>query len=352
MNMPDNSRRNFLAKSVYSAAIITASPFRYAFGINQESSSGNQSIGGTTLSVNPPANDVTGVKITEAENKVKVEINGKLFTEYCYQEKDSKRPYFYPVIGPAGVGVTRNWPMKDGENEEHDHTHQRSLWYAHGAINGIDFWTDGEKNGNTIHDKFLKLESGKDVGIIQSQNKLVAADGKSICTDTRTHKFYNLTDAKMMDFEIAFHASEGQIILGDTKEGSMALRLAPTMRLKGTVGQGHIVNSEGIKDGDTWGKRAEWCDYYGPVNGEIVGVAIFDNPQNPKHPTWWHVRDYGLFAANPFGVSDFERKPKGTGNITIPAGESLTFKYRIYIHKGDQEQGKVAVRYKEYAEAK
>lgn len=133
----------------------------------------------------------------------------------------------------------------------------------------------------------------------------------------------------------------------------MAIRLAPTMRLKGPVGQGHIINSEGNRDGETWGKRAAWCDYYGPVDGEIVGVAIFDHPQNPKHPTWWHVRDYGLFAANPFGVSDFERKPKerGIGNITIPAGENLTFKYRIFIHKGDNEQGKVAEHYSEYTAA-
>lgn len=348
MNRPDNSRRSFLAKSVYSAAILAASPLRNTFGINQETSSGNQVISGTTLTVNPPSNDVSGVKITEGENKLTVEINGELFTEYYF--KGEQRPYFYPVIGPAGVGVTRNWPMKDGENEEHDHPHQRSLWYAHGSINGVDFWTEGARNGNTVHDKFLKIESGKYVGIIQAQNKLITADGKVICTDTRTHKFYNLPDAKMMDFEITFHASEGQVVLGDTKEGSMALRLAPTMRLNGRVAKGHIINSEGIKDGDTWGKRASWCDYYGPVNGEIVGVAIFDNPQNPKHPTWWHVRDYGLFAANPFGVSDFENKPKGTGNITIPAGESLSFKYRIYIHKGDQEQGKVAERYREYAE--
>ena len=348
MNGPDNSRRDFLAKSVYSAAILAASPLRYAFAINQETSSGNQVISGTTLSVNAPEKDLAGVKITEGENKVTVEINGKLFTEYCY--KGEQRPYFYPLIGPTGVSITRNWPMKDGENEEHDHPHQRSLWYAHGSINGVDFWTEGERNGNTVHDKFLKIESGKDVGIIQSQNMLIAADGKLICTDTRTHKFYNLPDAKMVDFEITFHASEGQVVLGDTKEGSMALRLAPTMRLEGPVAQGHIINSEGIKDKPAWAKRASWVDYYGPLNGEIVGVAMFDNPQNPKHPTWWHVREYGLFAANPFGVSDFENKPKGTGNITIPEGESLTFKYRIYIHKGDQEQGKVAERYKEYAE--
>ncbi len=291
-----------------------------------------------------------GVKITETDDKVNVEINGELFTEYRF--KDAKRPYFYPVIGPNGENITRHWPMKEGENEQKDHPHHKSLWFTHGAINGHDFWTDGDRNGNIVHDKFLKIESGPDAGIIQSQNKYVAADGTLVCTDTRTHKFYNTKEGQIMDFEITIHASEGQVVLGDTKEGSMALRLAPTLRLRGSVGKGHIVNSEGVRDNETWGKRAAWCDYYGPLKGETVGVAVFDHPQNPKHPTWWHVRDYGLFAANPFGVHDFERKPRGTGDIKIEAGENLTFRYRLYFHKGDTEQAKVADYYQQYAEGK
>ena len=108
------------------------------------------------------------------------------------------------------------------------------------------------------------------------------------------------------------------------------------------------MQSTGVRDADTWGKRAAWTDYSGLVNGKIVGVAIFDHPDNPRHPTWWHVRDYGLFAANPFGVHDFEKKPEGTGNLTIPAGESVTFRYRIYMHEGDEKQGDVAIQYKAY----
>ena len=132
----------------------------------------------------------------------------------------------------------------------------------------------------------------------------------------------------------------------------MAMRLAETMRLKGKVGRGHIVNSLGVTDGDTWGKRASWCDYYGLVDGKTIGVAIFDHPANPRHPTWWHVRDYGLFAANPFGVHDFESKPPQTGAMAIPAGKSLTFRYRVYIHFGDEKAGRVAERYQEYVEAR
>jgi hypothetical protein len=243
--------------------------------------------------------------------------------------------------------------MKDiNPDEAKDHVHHKSLWFTHGEINGQDFWGEGANSGKVVHDKFLKVSSGPEMGEIVSTDKYVAKDGKVVCTDTRTHKFYNTPDGRIMDFEITIHASEGKVVMGDTKEGSMAIRLAPTMRLKGKVGKGHILNSEGQRDGETWGKRAAWCDYYGPVKDQIVGVAIFDNPQNPKYPTWWHVRDYGLFAANPFGVHDFERKPEGTGDITIPAGESLTFKYRFYFHKGDTNQADVAEHYRQYAASK
>jgi sugar phosphate isomerase/epimerase len=292
----------------------------------------------------------SGVKVTELPDKITVELNGKLFTEYNF--KNVPRPYFYPLIGPTGVNITRHWPMKEVENEDRDHIHHRSLWFTHGDVSGNDFWGEGSKSGKIVHDKFLQVSSGQDVGVIQSQNKWVAVDGKVICTDTRTHKFYNRPDGRIIDFEITIHASNGDVTFGDTKEGSMAIRLAPTMQVEGKVAKGHIVNSAGDRDDSAWGKRAVWCDYYGPIDDQVVGIAIFDHPQNPKHPTWWHVRDYGLFAANPFGVHDFEKKTAGTGNIVIPNGQTLTFKYRFYFHKGDQLQGKVAELYRQYSEGK
>ncbi len=287
-----------------------------------------------------------GVKITEGSNTVRVEINGELFTEYYF--KDVPRPYFYPVIGPDNLPMTRNWPMASPEDEEHDHPHHRSLWFAHGAVNGQDFWSEVKGFGKIVHDGFTELKSGKDSGVIKSKDKWIAADGTLVCTDDRSFRVYNQPGGRLFDFDVTIHASNGKVTFDDTKEGSMAMRLAETMRLKGKVGHGHIVNSEGVRDGDTWGKHADWCDYYGPVNGKIVGVAIFDNPANPRHPTTWHVRDYGLFAANPFGLHDFEKKPAGAGDLAIPAGESITFRYRFYIHEGDEQQAKVAEMYKEY----
>jgi hypothetical protein len=347
MDTVSNTRRYFLKQSMFFGAAVAAGSSGKALAEQRQvwwamvAKAQNSGAG---------KKNASGVKITKQEKKLRVEINGALFTEYCF--KDVPRPYFYPVIGPTGVAVNRNWPMKDGPDEEKDHPHHRSLWYTHGEINGQDFWSESGRAGKVVHNKFLKVESGPDVGVVQSSNKYVARDGEVICTDTRTHKFYSGTDGRIMDFEVTIHASQGKVVMGDTKEGSMAIRLTPTMRLKGKVGKGHIVNSEGHRDGETWGKRATWCDYYGPVEGQIVGVAIFDHPQNPKHPTWWHVRDYGLFAANPFGVSYFERKPRGTGDINIEAGESLTWRYRFYFHKGDEKQAKVDEHYQKYATMK
>jgi hypothetical protein len=287
----------------------------------------------------------SGVRITETGDKVRVEINGKLFTEYNF--KDVPRPFFYPLIGPTGVGVTRNWPMKDVEKEDKDHPHHCGLWFTHGSVNGLNFWANG-KETKIANDKFLEIKSGPEEGVLKTSDKWLAPDGKIVCTDTRMYKFYNKADCRLMDFEITIHASNGDVVFEDTKEGSMSIRVLPVISVKGKGGQGHLVNSRGDRDLAAWGKQAEWCDYSGPVDGKVVGVSIFDHPSNPRHPTHWHAREYGLMTANPFGLSDFEKKPKGTGDMKIPAGGNVTFRYRIYVHEGDDKVGKVAERYKEY----
>jgi hypothetical protein len=290
-----------------------------------------------------------GVDIFEKDGKLVIEIGAEPFAEYHYQ--NVHKPFVYPLLGPGGVPMTRNWPMKEVAGEDRDHPHQRSFWYAHGEVNGHDFWSEGSKAGRTVHEKFLLIQPGPEVGVIRSHNKLVTRDGQVLCTDERTMRFYNRSNQRLFDFEITIRATVADVVFGDTKEGTMAVRVAESMRLrgpKGKPGQGRIVNSEGARDGATWGKRAKWCDYHGPVDGKIVGVAIFDHPGNPRHPTWWHVRDYGLFAANPFGVHDFERKPKGTGDLTIPFGSSVTFRYRFYLHDGDEKQADVEGQYQLY----
>jgi hypothetical protein len=296
-----------------------------------------------------PGGQANRVQVTDLGGKVRIEIRDELFAEYHY--KDVPRPYLYPILGPGGVEMTRSWPMKEGEGEDRDHKHHRSLWWSHGDINGVDFWSESATAGKILHDKFLGFKSGSDWGHFREQNKLVASDGNVIATEQRVIRVYNSKDDRLLDFETTLSAASGELTFGDTKEGAMGIRIAESMRLKrgGKAGEGHIVNSEGVRDGEAWGKRAKWCDYYGPVKGQVFGIAIFDHPSNPRHPTWWHVRDYGLFAANPFGAHDFEKQPAGAGKLVVPAGKSVTFRYRFYFHRGDEKEGKVAEQYERFA---
>jgi len=146
-------------------------------------------------------------------------------------------------------------------------------------------------------------------------------------------------------------------MFADTKEGGMvAIRLAVTMdEIGAVVGgakvHGQMFNSAGSAGAkECWGKPADWCDYVGPVNGKTVGVAVMDNPKNFRHPTTWHIRDYGLYTANPFGLKDFTGDKSKNGSKVWKQGETAEFNYRILIHKGDTKAARVADAYTLYAD--
>jgi len=287
-----------------------------------------------------------GVVIRKGEEAAEVLIGGLLFTRYVIS--GAPKPYCYPLIGPTGTGVTRNYPMKTIEGESHDHKHHRSLWFTHGNVNGVDFWSESPRAGKTVHRGFEALQGGPVMGRICALTDWIAPGGKKVCEDVRDIRFYKIADGRLLDWTVTVKATEGPVKFGDTKEGTFGLRVAGTMRVDARKG-GRIVNSAGQTDKRAWGKRADWCDYYGPVEGKTVGIAVFDNPANLRHPTYWHVRTYGLFAANPFGLHNFLSNPKADGSYTIPKGGSLTFRYRVWIHRGTTEQAKVAEVYGEYA---
>jgi len=308
---------------------------------------------------------LAGVDVKQEADKVTVKIDGKLFTEYHFT--NARRPYLYPIIGPTGGTMTRHWPLEnDMPNEAQDHPHHKGLWYGHRRVNGFEFWGDtfaqGEIGGQMIHDGFLEIQCGEQQGSLRARNKWVVDNtGELVCTDERTLRFIKDAGGPMIDFEITIKAGDKDVVFGDDKDGAMAIRVPESMRVelprpKGAKvtpkGEGHIVTSEGKQDIAAWGTRGNWCDYYGPVEGQMAGIAIFDHPGNPRHPTWWHVRTYGLFAANPFGQSMFEKLPdKNAGDFTIPAGKSTTFRYRFYFHPGDTEKAHVAEHYAAYVSA-
>ncbi len=292
------------------------------------------------------------VQIQTSKESALIHIDGELFTEY--HVGDVYRPYFYPVIGPNGKGMTRNFPMKKGvEGEETDHMHHRGVWFGHRAVNGSNFWGDTPDSGRIVHKGFHRLTFNKKEGSFSTSNDWIAKTGETVCTDERIVRIYNHPKFRMMDITLTIKASHGDVVLMDEKDGGMATRLPHTMKVirrdKKPV-EGHILMSDGSTDAEAWGKRAKWCYSYGPVEGEQAGVAIFDHPGNPNHPTWWHARTYGLIAANAFGKGHFEKlSDKHAGDVRIASGESLTFKYRLIWNEGQLSKEQLDAEFRKFA---
>jgi len=304
-----------------------------------------------------------GVELTTLSDRVRIEMGGKLFTEYIFA--GARRPYLYPILMPDGTGLSRDFPMKETPGEDHDHPHHRALWFAHSSVNGVDFWNEDPAGGHTpkgriVHDAILEATSGE-TAVIRASNRWLAPDGRLLCRDETTIRIRAMPGGRILDYEVTLHALPDEpLLMGDNKDGTMAIRLAQWMTLphlyqkRKISGDGHIVTSTGARDADAWGKRADWCDYHAAHDGKIYGVAIFDHPENLRHPTWWMARDYGLFGANPFGRHDYEHleNQPHIGDYTIQPGSSLTLRYRFIFNEGDEKAAHVAELYREYAAGK
>src|SRR5688572_24912741 len=163
--------------------------------------------------------------LTTESDGVTVKYDGKLFTRYL--TKSGAKPVLWPIIGPTGKEMTRAYPITEGTPEEKkDHIHHRSFWFTH-TVNGVSFWDESGKNGNTIHKEFVLVKGGSE-GTIVTRNDWVGPDGKKVCEDLRMLAFGREGESPWIDFDITVKASEGDTTFADTKEGTFAIRVAET----------------------------------------------------------------------------------------------------------------------------
>jgi hypothetical protein len=303
------------------------------------------------------------VTVERSDRGAVVKIDGELFAEYL--TRSGHQPAVWPVIGPTGQPMTRSWPCgPQVPGEMDDHPHHHSLWFTHGDVNGFDFWTGrGLREGDgIIHREFVTLESLGSTAKIVTRNDWIA-NGKKVCEDQRTLVFGTsepddssepgrprTRSARWTDFTVTLKATDGDLTFGETKEGSWGVRTSGPLTVDSRQGA-HIVNNRSQQDGQAWGMFAEWIDDYGPVDGQVVGIAMFSHPDNFRHPTRWHARTYGLLAANPFGEGEFPRDASAPkqGPVTVARGDELTLRYRLLLHAGDPEEANVAAAYREFA---
>lgn len=305
----------------------------------------------TALAMHVAATDLPAVKLTVGDTAVQVDIGDKPFTTYRFGGDEKPpfiRPFFYPVLAADGTEVTSDQIRTNPK----EHPHHRSLWIAHGDVNGIDHWSFQQKPAppKQRHIKFDKVEAD---GFVE---ELIWDDlaGGALLNETRTVRFVPYADgARGLDVTVKLTAASGDVTLADTKEaGLCSVRVAKQISDKPTLvnAAGSTAHDDKTDGKQFWGKPADWCDESGLIDGKPYGIAIFDAPTNPRHPTTWHARSYGLVAPNPFGLHEFDKTlPKGAGDLKIAKGESVTFRYRVIVHAGDAAAAGLGDKYKDFS---
>ena len=236
-------------------------------------------------------------------------LGDRLVASYHYGA-ELARPHLAPLLDAAGRAVT-------AEPGPPDHPHHRGVWVGHRDVAGVDHWTEFAGHGRIVHRSFA-FEDG---AVIEELDWLDGTGRAAL----REQRVIRLHPGPALDLTVALTAPAA-LTLGANKDASLAaVRVAPSMTT--------IENSAGGRgESACWGRRAAWCD----VSDATRGLAVLDHPENPRSPTPWHVRAYGLVAPNPF-----LREP-----MALADGETVTFRYRFIVHDA---RARIAEHHREFA---
>jgi hypothetical protein len=324
--------------------------------------------------------DDQAVKLVDraAEHRVDVLIDGKPFTSYLYPTSLQK-PVLYPIRSAGGQVVTRGYPLEPKPGERADHPHHVGHWFNYGDVNGYDFWghssetpaANKAKMGTIVHKSIDKATSGAARGELSVKADWNLADGSTLMREETQFIFSGAAGRRIIDRVTKWTANDKPVTFNDTKEGAFGIRVARALdhpskqaetfvdasgqrekqrRVNNEGATGQYIASDGKTGEDVWGTRGPWMGLTGVVEGTPLTLAIFDHPSNHGHPTYWHARGYGLFAANPFGQQGYDPKqPPAT--FTLKPGQSVTFHHRILVLDGKLSREQLAAEYSRYTAA-
>lgn len=290
----------------------------------------------TAYGSEPPA---PTVEFLRGEGKVTVAIGGLPVAMYSYQDGRIPRPFFAHVRAPNGMQVTRHHPPIEGQDLVDHDTFHPGIWMSFGDINGCDYWRTAAR---VRHAGFVEEPSGgPGQGTFTVRNEYLDQKdpSKVVCQEVARYTFLARPAGFLLLWDSTF-SSDDEIRFGDQEEMGLGIRVATPLRVSAggaenvPPGNGTILDSEGRKnERQIWSHSADWCDYSGTLAGQHVGATIFCHPGNFR-PSWFHARDYGFFAANPFGRHSFGKGE--TSTVVVRPGEKLRLRYGVLLHSGPE----------------
>jgi len=294
----------------------------------------------------------------DAQRKIDVLYNGKLFTSYCYPT-DLEKTVLYPIYTANGTVITRGFPLDPRPNERADHPHHVGSWLNFGDVNGLDFWNntnlvpaDRKQNfGSIRHRNVITAQSGPSFGVLEVEADWVDYTEKVLLKEETKFVFRGEGDWRIIERTTKLTAQKDTVTFTDNKEGMIAIRMdrafeepsnsrAEFVDSHGTVTRvepnnegvnGKYRNSEGGEmEKGVWSKPAKWVSLSAEKDGEKISVAIIDHNNNPGHPAHSHARGYGLFSTNNLGSKALDpNEPLFV--LQLKPGESTAFKHMIVV---------------------
>ncbi|MHC4640556.1 MAG: DUF6807 domain-containing protein [Planctomycetota bacterium] len=313
------------------------------------------------------------VRLIQADNKVNVMISGKLFTSYIYGSKLTK-PVLVPIRTPSGIEVNRRHPLTEAEGASNDHSHHVGIFFTVDNVNGTEFWRNTSPPPQIKHVKITEITSGVGRGKLSTIMHWIDNDGRVVLEEKRSMIFLTAEHENeyAIDFSMDLTAKDTKVVFDDTEEGMFAIRVSDYLRQgrdklrlefdqplpkESIAGTGFYFSSNGDETAkNIWGKRARWVALQGIRQQKVVGIAILNHPASINYPTYWHVRDYGLFSANPLGQGDFQRqRPRQYRKnkaiplrLTLEPGETVHFRFLVIIYEGIRTKEHIEKRFTEF----
>jgi hypothetical protein len=246
-----------------------------------------------------------------------------------YVTETNSRPYLHPVRDASGRLVLT-------EDRPADHPWQHGIFTGFHRVNGFNYWKEDEGKQRFV--RMIDLKEASDRVTWRALVELVAPAGDVVLEeeDAITIHAPESPDAYVIDFDLLLRAKEQDVTFGKFFVGGLAVRMPWD---KANPRQTHL-NSNGLRGRACEQQRAAWCNVERPFGDETFGIAVFDHPANPNHPSGWRTDEQGLINPNVSALGDW----------TLAANQTQRFRYRLLVYRGSATREQLAARFAIFAD--